>query len=439
MKPAEGSERGPPVKEEDGTFTKGSSIPRQEKGEESPVYRRRPRPEEEGAVADDPMARDCFFFDLEKGYSDAVEQQQGAIAWDVLVEEPKGGEERRTRTATEDEQATDAAGLLIPHVDEEAREALVAESTTPLTEAQPVPKVTENSPMEVDEEDALLVDDAADRWLRCPVCFHLLFKPAAVTACGHIHCMDCLLEAMNIAGVSTCTLCRNAYDHFPGECTLISTLVQKSVKGEFEGKQIVGDKVQLEDVTCDVCKEILCEPSVLNCGHVFCISCLTVDGDTIKCPSCSAVHANEHPVVCSYVNHFIKACFPEEYKLRIQKVGKSSGTLLLEYKGQSRNVKISRTHVGVGCDSCGNTSIQGRFGQQHPPDHVLELNDSFLFTTVLSALNEKNEDGGEEPRLPEDGEEEQRLAERPLGLLWASTNEDGYEPEDFIDDELLMP
>lgn len=63
------------------------------------------------------------------------------------------------------------------------------------------------------------------------------------------------------------------------------------------------------------------------------------------------------------------------------------------------------------CDKCVKieSSIHGRFDQLHQPDHVLELNDSFLFSTILRISNEKNEEDGGEEMAAEDGGEELQL------------------------------
>lgn len=43
------------------------------------------------------------------------------------------------------------------------------------------------------------------------------------------------------------------------------------------------------------------------------------------------------------------------------------------------------------CEKCAkmDTPIAGRSGQHHSVDHILELNNSFLFSTVLSVLDKK--------------------------------------------------
>ena len=62
-------------------------------------------------MADDPMAHDRVSFSLEKDVGNTVEQQQGAIARNGVVDEAKGGKDAITRTCTspEDEQAAVAA------------------------------------------------------------------------------------------------------------------------------------------------------------------------------------------------------------------------------------------------------------------------------------------------------------------------------------------
>ena len=80
-------------------------------------------------------------------------------------------------------------------------------------------------------------------------------------------------------------------------------------------------------------------------------------------------------------------------------------------------------------DLCGkcvkNSSIQGRFGQQRSPNHVLELDDSFLFSKALDFQNEKNEYDEAKPQLLEEDEEE------PQSPDW-QPGDDGL--EDFAGD-----
>ena len=46
-------------------------------------------------------------------------------------------------------------------------------------------------------------------------------------------------------------------------------------------------KKNLEDLVCPICQEILSEPLITSCGHLFCRKCLEKDGRSLKdCPVC---------------------------------------------------------------------------------------------------------------------------------------------------------
>ena len=46
-------------------------------------------------------------------------------------------------------------------------------------------------------------------------------------------------------------------------------------------------KKNLEDLVCPICQEILSDPLITSCGHLFCRRCLEEDGRGLKdCPVC---------------------------------------------------------------------------------------------------------------------------------------------------------
>ncbi|KAJ0970435.1 hypothetical protein J5N97_023312 [Dioscorea zingiberensis] len=311
---------------------------------------------------------------------------------------------------------------------------------------------------------------------QCCICLDLLYKPV-VLACGHMSCFWCVHKAMHGLQASQCPICRNPYYHFPSICQLLHFLLLKieplaykkrevetleeekhldcfspqlSEHVSFERvhledvkqssrspksndlpetvfKSATGKQVSEDDVICPICKKLLFQPVVLNCGHVYCDSCLSglVDGP-LKCEVCHSLHPKGFRNVCLDLDHFLEEQFPIDYMTRrdsVQlkkaqgpkgeasssvsqaeepKVGKSGKSKYNEFffDGDSANV-----HVGVGCDSCGmypiignryrckdckekigydlcetcyssSSELAGRFNQQHRPDHTFELDDS---------------------------------------------------------------
>ncbi|KAM0878297.1 hypothetical protein ACQ4PT_034965 [Festuca glaucescens] len=211
-------------------------------------------------------------------------------------------------------------------------------------------------------------DDLEDPRFQCCVCLELLYKPIVI-ACGHMSCFWCVHQAMHNARESHCAICRQPYNHFPSICPLLHHLVVKlepveykkrekevlelekfmdayspqnieflNSKGNnyengkdgdnkledgktgFPGEVSVDDntmnecskKVKLEDVSCPLCKELLYQPAVLNCGHVYCMSCLPSLGDeALKCQVCGGLHPGSYPNVCLDLDHFLKNIFQQ--------------------------------------------------------------------------------------------------------------------------------
>ncbi|KAF8768905.1 hypothetical protein HU200_007470 [Digitaria exilis] len=156
-------------------------------------------------------------------------------------------------------------------------------------------------------------------------------------------------------------------------------------------------KVKLDDVSCPLCKEMLYQPGVLNCGHVYCVSCLSSSNEeALKCHVCGSPHPGDFPNVCLDLDHFLEEYFPAEYELRRQRVqsnkvqrnreGSSSGKILSPSSFSLRILSpIARDCTElVGFDLCGecyNSSLKlpGRFNQQHTPDHRMELEEATLY------------------------------------------------------------
>ncbi|CAN6273516.1 unnamed protein product [Urochloa humidicola] len=168
---------------------------------------------------------------------------------------------------------------------------------------------------------------------------------------------------------------------------------------------------------------MLYQPAVLNCGHVYCISCLpSLNEEALKCHVCGSLHPGDFPNVCLDLDHFLEEYFPAEYESRGQKVQSkkgqfnreesSSGTSSAKGSSRAEHDDTVDIHVSVGCDSCGvypirgerykcldcteligfdlcgacyksDSKLPGRFNQQHTPDHRMELDNSSLMPSFL--------------------------------------------------------
>ncbi|XP_006647532.1 E3 ubiquitin-protein ligase PRT1-like [Oryza brachyantha] len=319
-------------------------------------------------------------------------------------------------------------------------------------------------------------DVEEDPQFQCCVCLDLLYKPVVI-ACGHMSCFWCVHKAMHVIRESHCAVCRQPYKHFPSICQLLHHLLIKLEPVEYKRreKEVLEDekrvdtyspqiieflnfrsnnceidgenrpeesnsqssaehlkKVKLEDVSCALCKELLYQPAVLNCGHVYCMSCLSsLDDGALECKVCGGLHPGDVPNVCLDLDHFIEEYFPVEYDLKREKIqllkgecnikGSSSGTSSTKEGGGRASKKenfalkdddLSDVHIGVGCDSCGvypirgkryrckdcteligfdlceecyntKSKLPGRFNQHHTPDHRMELDNSALLHRIM--------------------------------------------------------
>ncbi|XP_022771444.1 E3 ubiquitin-protein ligase PRT1-like isoform X2 [Durio zibethinus] len=185
------------------------------------------------------------------------------------------------------------------------------------------------------------------------------------------------------------------------------------------------DQVSVVDLLCTACKQWLFCPVVLNCGHVYCQTCINIPADTmLRCQVCQCLHPRHFPEVCLTLDQFLVAKFPKEYALRRDSVQpkqvsskhERATTCSMEAGNQDFSpiqlpskdhlpfsVEPSAyTHIGVGCDACGMSPIvgdrykckdciekagfdlcgdcyntrpklPGRFNQRHTPEHKFKL------------------------------------------------------------------
>ncbi|XP_010920334.1 E3 ubiquitin-protein ligase PRT1 isoform X2 [Elaeis guineensis] len=372
-----------------------------------------------------------------------------------------------------------------------------------------------SSPTASSVGDGTLVDDFTDSSFQCCVCLDLLYKPI-VLACGHISCFWCVYKAMHRLRASHCAICRQPYNHFPSICQLLHFLLLKLEPAAYKRREkevleqekhleiyspqfvdhLFSERVRSEadknndslkarkstaskgptfpenglengickrisvnDVLCALCKELLYRPVVLNCGHVFCESCLSgIVGHQVKCQVCQSLHPGEFPNICLDLDHFLEEQFPREYVMRRETImfrkiqctlGEPSSSVLQTEKQNTKSSchvtddrlwlteDLSNLHIGVGCDSCGmypiigkrykckdctetigfdlceacyNTSskLPGRFNQQHTPDHKFELDDSKLLYKILMlrAMPEVRQQDVAEADFPHDDQQD---------------------------------
>ncbi|VFQ61112.1 unnamed protein product [Cuscuta campestris] len=325
------------------------------------------------------------------------------------------------------------------------------------------------------------IEEISDEFLCC-VCLDLLYKPVVI-GCGHIACFWCMHKGMNSQLESTCPICRHPTKRFPRICRLMHFLllrmyplaykrrelqvageekasgyaspqfdnyasksccqelvvqdptispsnsptgetslvhdVSKNAKdgGKFMEKN--GKQSLLADLTCGICKQLLCCPVVLNCGHVYCRGCVFNQCDKFcRCPVCPLEQPNGYLNTCLVLEHFLEEQVPEEYASRKMKY-------LGETKMMTANSSLApncddalsssgpTVHYGVGCDYCGmhpiigerykcrdckekigfdlceacykNSSsdlLPGRFNQQHTSDHQFDLIQLPLFRAL---------------------------------------------------------
>lgn len=128
----------------------------------------------------------------------------------------------------------------------------------------------------------------------------------------------------------------------------------------------------MDDFLCFSCRRLLYRPVVLNCGEVFCESCLKRStGSSFHCPSCDQAHRGGSILVCLELHHYLERAFPLEYAgRRIDSAERKEAAMFRQGVENFRSLECSaeepavgetegNLHVGVGCDGCGMFPIIG--------------------------------------------------------------------------------
>ncbi|XVF21396.1 hypothetical protein REPUB_Repub12eG0086900 [Reevesia pubescens] len=115
------------------------------------------------------------------------------------------------------------------------------------------------------------------------------------------------------------------------------------------------DQVSVADLLCSACKQLLFRPVVLNCGHVYCQTCISVPADEMhRCQVCQCLHPKGFPKVCLTLEQFLAAKFPKEYALRRDAIQLNQ----VSSKHEGATTCMSQYSVDPSCFSVHQVNIQ---------------------------------------------------------------------------------
>lgn len=254
----------------------------------------------------------------------------------------------------------------------------------------------------------------------------------------------------------------------------VTTVIENCVPLEFEGNCNIAEEenklpedgganriykqMSVNDVLCVACKQLLVRPLVLNCGHVYCKSCLHTPpkNESLRCQLCQSLHPGGFPRVCLKLDHFLVEQFPKEYThrkatLQNKEVDCQQGLSTCAVQSENHHSKSvwpikndnswwhehgSKIHYAVGCDSCGmypiigkrykcldckeaigfdlcedcyntRSKLPGRFNQQHTSEHRFEcVQLNIPSSLVLRVMMQHSETDSNASVLSNDASEE---------------------------------
>ena len=252
----------------------------------------------------------------------------------------------------------------------------------------------------------------------CPVCLELVYKPV-IQGCGHLFCFWCVHRSMNASTVSHCPVCQKSYVHLPRVCEQLHQLLQVISPEEYRSRAM---EIQIEErdqnifspqiesvpsssvrdpgsiLACKACRKLLYKPIAMNCGHLFCQTCVSQGPNA--CPTCGAHHPGSFPQVCVELHQYLEKKFPKEYSKRAAELKNKKNVGQVERsrsEDEMRGMIENPIHPSVGCDGCGmmpilgkrfqcldcglpgydlcqschvrSSNLPGRFNQRHGPSH----------------------------------------------------------------------
>ncbi|KAL7177349.1 hypothetical protein ACSBR2_030661 [Camellia fascicularis] len=283
---------------------------------------------------------------------------------------------------------------------------------------------------------------------------------STTSSCNNVSLGPCSI----VEGESESTIAHHKDDKMPipakstFEATKNVPFGQIGMLGDKFNEQQNSKLVFIADFLCAICKKLLYRPVVLNCGHVYCETCIISPDDKVPvCQVCLSAHPNGNPKVCLVLKHFLEEQFSEQYALRKEAASKQSASqngsppaLSGSTKARKNAAWLStlpttdyrsmlssegpKVHVGVGCDYCGvcpiigeryrckdckerigfdlcegcynsSSKLPGRFNQQHTPDHKLEIVPPMDITNLVRLALEVEQSEEDESGAPEDMEE----------------------------------
>ncbi|KAK4847597.1 hypothetical protein QYF36_003719 [Acer negundo] len=215
----------------------------------------------------------------------------------------------------------------------------------------------------------------------------------------------------------------------------VAIMEKNSPKNKLNGNR---KQIAVTDVLCSACKQLLIHPVALNCGHVYCETCIIKQTDEkIRCQICLCLNPKGCPKVCLELDRLLEEQFSKEYALRkdaiqpnkVQSNHESATTCSMEAGKLGFNASFlstgeqlpmwadprSKIYFGVGCDYCGmypiigdrykckdcmeavgfdlcgdcyntRSKLPGRFNQKHTQEHKLELVKPIVIHNVMRGL-----------------------------------------------------
>eukprot|EP00268_Persea_americana_P050358 TRINITY_DN5471_c0_g1_i1.p1 TRINITY_DN5471_c0_g1~~TRINITY_DN5471_c0_g1_i1.p1 ORF type:complete len:407 (-),score=39.37 TRINITY_DN5471_c0_g1_i1:2244-3341(-) len=156
----------------------------------------------------------------------------------------------------------------------------------------------------------------------------------------------------------TTTVPENSHPRYPeGSCNIT---LEETILPDDDQANSICEQVSIDDVLCVACKQLLIRPSVFNCGHVYCESCImTAKDGSLTCQLCQSPHPGGFPKVCLELDNFLVEQFPKEHSYRRETLQNKvcchqEGLSAFEKEDSKYSHKHgSKVHIGFGCDTCG--------------------------------------------------------------------------------------